>query len=75
MEPCLMCFSASYWAKVKKITYAIGKDKLLKQHYEGLYPLTEINLKNNRQIDIIHDKLLENEALSIVKDWENSKKV
>ncbi len=70
MEPCLMCFSASYWAKIKKVVYAIGKDRLSKQHYEGLYSLEEINSKNNRQIEIVHLKELENSALSIVQDWE-----
>lgn len=70
MEPCLMCFSASYWAKIKKIVYAVGKDKLSKQHYEGLYSLEEINSKNNRKIEIVHTKELEAEALSIIKEWE-----
>lgn len=71
MEPCLMCFSASYWSKIKKIVFAISKEKLSKQHYEGLHSIFDINLKNNRQIEIIHDKELENKALSIVKNWEN----
>ena len=70
MEPCLMCFSASYWAKIKKIVYAVGKDKLSKQHYEGLHSLEEINLKNNRKIEIVHIKELENDALYIIKGWE-----
>lgn len=70
MEPCLMCFSASYWAKIKKIVYAVGKDKLSKQHYEGLHSLEEINSKNNRKIEIVHIKELEDDALSIIKEWE-----
>jgi tRNA(Arg) A34 adenosine deaminase TadA len=74
MEPCLMCFSASYWAKIKKIVYAVGKDKLSKQHYEGLHSLEEINSKNNRKIEIVHIKELEDEALSIIKDWEKTLK-
>jgi guanine deaminase len=72
MEPCLMCFSAFYWAKIKKIVYAVGKDKLSKQHYEGLHSLEEINLKNNRKIEIVQIKELENDALSIIKEWENN---
>jgi len=72
MEPCLMCFSASYWAGIKKIVYAIGKDKLSKQHYEGRYSIEEINLKNNRQLEIVHIEELEDEALSIIKNWESS---
>ena len=74
MEPCLMCFSASYWAKISKIVFAIGKDKLSKQHYEGLHDLKEINSKNNRKIEIVHLKDLENNALSVVQGWENSLK-
>ena len=73
MEPCLMCFSACYWAKIKKIVYAVGKDKLSKQHYEGLHSLEDINSKNNRQIEIVHMEELENEALDIIKNWENKK--
>ncbi len=70
MEPCLMCFSAFYWAKIKKIVYAVGKDKLSKQHYDGLHSLEEINSKNNRKIEIIQIKKLENEALQVIKNWE-----
>lgn len=70
MEPCIMCFSALYWAGIKKVVYAIGKDKLSKKYYEGLNSLSEINLKNNKQIDIMHFEELENEALSVVRDWE-----
>jgi guanine deaminase len=72
MEPCLMCFSACYWAKIKKVFYAVGKNKLSKQHYEGLYSLDGINLKNNRQIEIIHIKELEGEALFVIQNWEKS---
>ena len=70
MEPCLMCFSASYWAKIKKIVYAVRKDKLSRQHFEGLHSLEEINSKNNRKIEIVHINELEDEALSIIKNWE-----
>lgn len=70
MEPCLMCFSACYWAKIRKIVYAVGKDKLNKQHYEGLYSLSEINSKNNKKIEIIHDNSLEEEALLVIRNWE-----
>ncbi|MCF7834131.1 MAG: nucleoside deaminase [Candidatus Pacebacteria bacterium] len=72
MEPCLMCFSACYWAKITKIVYAVGKDKLSKQHYEGLHSIENINTENNRQIEIIHIKELENEALSLIQDWEKN---
>lgn len=71
LEPCLMCFSASYWAGVTKIVYACSKTKVSKQHYEGLHDLQAINEKNNRKIEIIHFDELENEALGVIEDWEN----
>jgi len=74
MEPCLMCFSACYWAKIRTIVYAVGKDKLSKQHYEGLYPLNKINSQNNKKIEIIHGKDLENDALVVIQDWEQKNK-
>jgi tRNA(Arg) A34 adenosine deaminase TadA len=74
MEPCLMCFSASYWAKIKKVVYACGKNKISKEYYEGLDNLEEINSKNNRKIEIIHIADLENDALYLVKDWEQKHK-
>lgn len=73
MEPCLMCFSACYWAKIKKIVYAVSKEKLSKQHYEGLHSLEEINSRNNKQIEITHLEELEQEALEIINNWEKSK--
>jgi|SRR3989344_393004 len=66
LEPCLMCFSACYWAKVSKIVYACRKEILSKLYYEGLHDLNEINKKNNSQINLIHLEEMEEEALSII---------
>ena len=70
MEPCLMCFSALYWAKINKVVFVLGRDKLSKQYYEGSHNLNEINLKNNRKIEIVHVEYLEDEALGVVRKWE-----
>ncbi|MDP2629818.1 MAG: nucleoside deaminase [Candidatus Uhrbacteria bacterium] len=72
LEPCLMCFSASYWAGVSRIVYACSKNKVSKQHYEGLHDLHTINSNNNRLIELIQLIELENEALDIIEDWEKS---
>ena len=73
LEPCLMCFSACYWAGVSKIIYACAKDKVSKQHYEGLHDLVVIDRKNNRHIEIVHVPELEEEALKVVNDWEHNR--
>lgn len=73
LEPCLMCFSASYWAGVSRIVYACSKDKVSKQHYEGLHNLEELNQKNNRPIELVHLSELEGEALAIIENWEKGR--
>lgn len=71
LEPCLMCFSASYWAYIPKIVYACRKTRASKQHYEGDHDLSKINTKCNRQIELIHIEELEERALKIIEDWES----
>lgn len=69
-----MCFSASYWAHVSKIVYACSKKKVSIHHYDGLHDLHELNVKNNRQMEIVHIEELEADALKIINDWETSLK-
>ncbi len=35
LEPCLMCFSACFWASIKKVVYACSKEKAGVKHFEG----------------------------------------
>jgi len=74
LEPCLMCFSASYWAYIPKIIFACERNKVSKQHYEGKHKLSEINQNCNRKIEIIQIKELEQDALKVIENWENSLK-
>ena len=74
LEPCLMCFSASYWAYIPKIVFACARNKVSKQHYEGKHNLFKINNQCNRQIKIIQIHELENKALKIIENWENDLK-
>ena len=69
MEPCIMCFAACYWAKVEKIVYAISKEKLSRQRYEGLHDIRQLNKSNNHQIEILYLNELEPKALKIVRAW------
>jgi len=72
LEPCLMCFAACYWASVTKVVYACAKTQVSKWHYEGLHDLNELNIKNNRQIEIVHLSDLQDDALQIITDWEKA---
>lgn len=70
LEPCLMCFSATYWAYIPRIVYACRKKKVSRMHYEGTQNLDIINKNNNRKIELVHISELEKEAFDIIKDWE-----
>lgn len=74
LEPCLMCFSASNWASIKKIVYAVKKESVSKQHFQGDTSLQEINNQNYKKIELIQIPSLEESALEIITNWENSQK-
>lgn len=74
LEPCLMCFSATYWAYIPRVVYACRKKNVSKMHYEGSQNLDIINKKNNRKIELVHIQELEKEALRVIEDWEESLK-
>lgn len=73
MEPCLMCYSACRWASVDTIVYAIGKDKLPQDYYETTKSLAELNRDNPRPKELVHATELEESALEIYKQWEQTK--
>jgi len=74
LEPCLMCWAASIWASVPKIVYACGRDRVSKQHYEGNHNLEPINESARHPIELVYLRELEEEALQVIKDWENTLK-
>lgn len=67
LEPCLMCYGASYWAGISKIVYAISRERVPKECFEGEHSLESINKSSNRDIEILHIAGLEEEALMILK--------
>ena len=72
MQPCLMCLGASMWSSISKIVFACPKEKVLPDYYGGKYDPLIINSELTHPIELIHLTELENESISIVRDWENS---
>lgn len=74
MEPCLMCFSVANWVGVSKVVFACKKtESMIKNgYYEGANSLDDINKLNNRQIEIIYIKDLEDGMLNLINEWEKS---
>lgn len=73
LEPCVMCFSAAYWAGVSKVVFVCRKEKVSAVHYEGASDIREINDKNNRRIEIVHSPEWEKQASEVIDKWERAR--
>lgn len=74
LEPCIMCLSACYWAKVSTIVYACSKEKVSAKNFEGTHSLEEVNKQNKPPLTLIHEVSLEEDALKIFNKWEVDRK-
>ena len=73
MEPCVMCFSASFWAYIPRIVYSCARFQVDKNYYMGEHNISSINKKNyRRKIELIHHKESSEDALNIVSKWEKA---
>lgn len=70
LESCLMCMGVAYWAGIRRIVYAIGKDKVSGDYYETPKDTYELFSNFNEKIELIHIRDLEGKALDIIREWE-----
>ena len=47
---------------------------VLKNYYEGLHDIKELNKKNNKRIELVFIPEFEKKSLRLVKKWENAQK-
>lgn len=73
LEPCVMCYAASFWAHIPKVVFACGRGKVSAEYYEGNHNISALNEKGKRKINLVHDVGLEGEALKVIQEWERSK--
>ena len=71
MEPCVMCFSASFWAYIPRIVYSCARSQVDKNYYMGEHDISALNEKNyRRKIELVHHEESANDALKVVTEWE-----
>ncbi len=70
-EPCPMCLSAIYWARIDKIYYANNRADAAKIQFDDDLIYTEIP-KDPAQRKIPAQELLRNEALKVFELWTES---
>ena len=71
-EPCPMCLSAIYWARIDKIYYANTREDARKIHFDDSLIYTELQKSiDKRKIPMI--QILRNEALKAFELWDAKK--
>ena len=70
-EPCPLCLSAIYWARIDKIYYANTRNDAQKIDFDDSFVYSELTKKiNQRKIPMI--QLMREEALKGFKLWEDT---
>ena len=71
-EPCPMCLSAIYWARIEKIYYGNTREDARKIDFDDSLIYTELQKNiNKRKIPMI--QIMRNEALKAFKLWDKKK--
>ena len=71
-EPCPMCLSAIYWARIDKIYYANTRDDARKIDFDDSLIYTELQKNiDKRKISMI--QIMRNEALKAFELWDKKK--
>ena len=71
-EPCPMCLSAIYWARIEKIYYANTREDARKIDFDDSLIYTELQ-KNIEKRKIPMIQILRNEALKAFELWDKKK--
>ena len=70
LEPCVMCFTSSFWAYIPKIVFACSRDKVSAEYYEGNHNIFDLNKNGKREIELVHFRELEDKALEVITKWD-----
>ena len=70
-EPCPLCLSAIYWARINKIYYANTREDARKIDFDDSFIYSEIK-KNIDERKIPMTQMMRDEALKAFKMWSNS---
>ena len=68
-EPCPMCLGAIYWARPEKVFYACTREDAAEIDFDDQFIYNEIG-KNIEDRQIKFTQIMQNEALTVFKDWK-----
>lgn len=74
-EPCPMCLSAIYWARIDSVFYANSYEQATQIGFDDQFIFKELSLPHEQKdlsIAQIQDQSVLNDALEVFQAWENS---
>ena len=74
LEPCVMCYCSSNWARISKIVYGCKKtaEMIAKDYYEGQHDIQALNSKSNYKVELEYISDYEEEMKNLIVQWEKS---
>ena len=67
-EPCPMCLSASYWARIEKIFFAAGRDDAAKAGFSDAFIYEQFDLPVNER-SLPAERIMEEEGMQPFELW------
>ena len=74
MEPCLMCISRAYWAGIRRIVFACSQTAVSREYFETGASIDKIVSAFNEDVELVHLKDFQSEAIQVVRKWEKKVK-
>ena len=72
-EPCPMCMSAVYWARIKKVFFAASRMDASNIGFDDNFIYDELSKTiNNREIPLVQE--LQHKAIEVFDEWSNNPK-
>ncbi|MCW8930934.1 MAG: nucleoside deaminase [Gammaproteobacteria bacterium] len=74
-EPCPMCLSAIYWARIDSVLYANSYKQATQIGFDDQFIFKELSLphqQKNLSISQVQDETVLKDALEVFQAWENS---
>ena len=68
-QPCSMCLSAIYWARIDKVYYGNTRDDAKKINFDDSFIYEELK-KNIKELKISMIQMMRNEALKAFELWD-----
>lgn len=70
LQSCLMCTGVTYWSGIRRVVYAVPKSQVSSSYYETPEDTSKLFETFNETIEFIHIPELQEEALDVVRKWE-----